>query len=65
MWLRQVNASLLLRLYETDCGTVSLSEVPVARLHLAWLRSAIAMVPQEPVLFNGTIANNMGAQLTI
>lgn len=52
-------ASLLLRLYEARNGTVSLGGVSVSDLDAAWLRRQIAMVPQEPVLFNGTVADNI------
>jgi ABC-type transport system involved in Fe-S cluster assembly fused permease/ATPase subunit len=51
---------LLMRLYELDSGEIRLNGVPSHRLRLADLRSAIAIVPQDTVLFNDTIAYNIG-----
>lgn len=52
-------AALLLRLYEPDAGKIFLGGKSVTGLDPRWLRRQIAMVPQEPVLFNGTVAENI------
>jgi ABC-type multidrug transport system fused ATPase/permease subunit len=50
---------LLLRLYEPDSGRILLDTVPIDELPLDVLREAIAVVPQEPVLFHDTLRNNI------
>jgi len=50
---------LLVRLIEPDAGRVLLDGVSVGELPLAWLRQAIAVVPQDTVLFNDTIGYNI------
>jgi ATP-binding cassette subfamily B protein len=50
---------LLFRLYEIDSGRILLDGVPTTRMPLVDLRSSIAVVPQDTVLFNDTIANNI------
>jgi len=50
---------LLFRLYEPDSGQILLDGVPLTQMPLVDLRSAIAVVPQDTVLFNDTIANNI------
>ena len=48
------------RLFEPDCGRILLDGVPINDLSLSAVRQAIAVVPQDTVLFNDTIANNIG-----
>ncbi|MBS0418587.1 MAG: ABC transporter ATP-binding protein/permease [Proteobacteria bacterium] len=50
---------LLVRLIEPDSGRILLDGVSIGDLPLAWLRQAIAVVPQDTVLFNDTIAYNI------
>jgi ABC transporter fused permease/ATP-binding protein len=50
---------LLLRFFDVDAGRVTLDGVDVRRLRLAELRRATAMVAQEPVLFSGTLLDNI------
>jgi ABC-type transport system involved in Fe-S cluster assembly fused permease/ATPase subunit len=50
---------LLVRLLEPDSGRILLDGIPLSELPLAALRQAIAVVPQETVLFNDTIAYNI------
>ncbi len=52
--------ALLLRFYDVTGGAVRLEGVDVRALRAAELRTAIAMVAQEPVLFSGTIRDNIG-----
>lgn len=50
---------LLFRLYEPDSGRITLDGVPISHLPLSGLRQAIAVVPQDTVLFHDTIRNNI------
>src|SRR5690606_10311658 len=51
--------ALLLRLLDPDEGVVALDGVDVRRVDLGWLRSQVALVQQEAVLFTGTIEENI------
>jgi ABC transporter fused permease/ATP-binding protein len=53
-------AALLLRFQDVTEGTVRFDGVDVRRLSLHALRRSIGLVAQEPVLFSGTIAENIG-----
>lgn len=50
---------LLMRLLEPDSGRILLDGVPISDLPLPHLRGAIAVVPQDTVLFNDTLAYNI------
>jgi ABC transporter fused permease/ATP-binding protein len=52
--------SLLHRFHDVDAGRVLFEGVDVRDLSLGELRRALAMVAQEPVLFSGTIRDNIG-----
>ncbi len=51
---------LLTRLIDPDNGRILLDGVPIQELPLARLREAIAVVPQDTILFNDTIGYNIG-----
>ena len=51
--------NLVPRFYEPQSGRITLDGVDVADVKLGDLRNAIAIVPQETQLFNGTIADNI------
>lgn len=51
--------SLILGLYPTSCGTLKVSGNDIQDLDLSSLRSFIAYVPQQPVLFPATIRENV------
>jgi ABC transporter fused permease/ATP-binding protein len=51
--------SLLYRFYDADAGRVLFEGVDVRTLELGALRKSLAMVAQEPVLFSGTIRDNI------
>jgi ATP-binding cassette, subfamily B, bacterial len=51
--------SLLLRFYDPDARAVELDGADLRRLELASLRHQIALVPQEPWMLDGTIADNL------
>ncbi|WP_257462801.1 ABC transporter ATP-binding protein [Archangium lipolyticum] len=53
-------ASLIPRFYDASSGTVRLDGHDVRRVTRASLRRQMAMVLQEPFLFSGTIAENIG-----
>jgi ABC transporter fused permease/ATP-binding protein len=50
---------LLFRFYDVDAGAVRVEGVDVRSLRLAELRRALALVAQEPVLFSGSIRDNI------
>jgi ABC-type multidrug transport system fused ATPase/permease subunit len=51
--------NLLLRTLDPDSGTIKFNGVPEEELTLEWIREQIALVPQDPFLFYGTIADNL------
>jgi len=51
--------NLVPRFYEPQQGRITVDGVDIAGVRLADLRDAIAIVPQETQLFNGTIAENI------
>lgn len=50
---------LLLRFYDPVAGAILLDDRPLQSLNIHWLRSQIGLVAQEPILFNGTILENI------
>lgn len=52
-------ASLILHYYTLDSGALSFDGVPIGRMDVKNLRSQIAIVPQELILFSGTIRDNI------
>lgn len=51
---------LIQRLYDVDAGQVTIDGRDVAQATQASLRRQVAIVPQEPVLFHRTLAENIG-----
>ncbi|MDP1535443.1 MAG: ABC transporter ATP-binding protein, partial [Rubrivivax sp.] len=51
---------LLLRLYAPQAGRILLGGMPIEALPLGELRAAIGLVPQDTVLFNASLAANIG-----
>lgn len=49
----------LLRLVELDEGTIEIDGIDISKLGLKKLRSGIAIIPQDPTLFSGTIRSNL------
>jgi ATP-binding cassette, subfamily C (CFTR/MRP), member 1 len=49
----------ILRLVELDGGRVFIDGVDVSAIGLRRLRSCVAVIPQDPVLFSGTIRSNL------
>ena len=50
---------LLLHFYQPDSGRILIDGVDTAKLSLADLRRCFALVPQNPALFHGTVADNI------
>ncbi|KAH7196128.1 P-loop containing nucleoside triphosphate hydrolase protein [Fusarium oxysporum] len=50
---------LLERWYDPTAGTIRLDGKDVKDLNLHWLRTNVRLVQQEPVLFNGTVLENI------
>jgi len=51
--------NLLLRLYDATEGRILIDGIDIRDLTLSSLRDHIRMVPQEPILFSGTVAENI------
>jgi ATP-binding cassette subfamily B protein len=51
--------ALLQRFYDIDAGRLLLDGISVRELRLADLRAHIAVVPQDPVIFSGTVVDNI------
>jgi ATP-binding cassette, subfamily B, bacterial len=52
-------ASLLTRFYDPQQGTILLDGVDLRDLKLDWLRRQVSVVLQDPILFSGTIRENI------
>jgi ABC-type multidrug transport system fused ATPase/permease subunit len=51
--------NLLLRFYEPTSGSIRIDNYPINLLKLAFLRDSIGLVIQDPILFSGTIRDNI------
>jgi len=51
--------SLLLRFYDVIEGEIRLDGVPIKELSSTSIRSRVGIVPQEPIVFRGTISENI------
>lgn len=51
--------SLLERFYDPQAGEVLIDGVNIKELQLQWIRKKIGLVSQEPVLFSGSIKENI------
>merc|ERR1712176_1223116 len=49
----------LLRIVELDSGKIFIDGYDTRKIRLTKLRSNIAVIPQDPVLFSGTIRSNL------
>jgi len=52
-------ASLLLGFYTPNNGEILIDGIPIESYSLTDLRRQVSLVPQEPILFDGTIAQNV------
>ncbi|SMG00722.1 Probable ABC transport protein, ATP-binding protein [Burkholderia singularis] len=53
-------ARLLFRLYQPDAGTIRIDGQDLRRVTARSLRDALGIVPQDTILFNDTLAYNIG-----
>jgi len=51
---------LIERFYDPSGGVVTLDGADIKTLNVRWLRAQLGLVGQEPVLFQGTVAQNIG-----
>ena len=52
-------ASLVLRFYDPDSGTITIDGIDTKEMGLEFLRNQMAIVPQDVILFGGTIRENI------
>ncbi len=57
---KTTTVNLICRFYDVDRGGIEIDGVDVRKIRLEDLRSQIGIVLQEPFLFSGTIAENIG-----
>ncbi|WYL98234.1 MAG: peptidase domain-containing ABC transporter [Gloeotrichia echinulata CP02] len=50
---------LLLRLYDTEAGRILIDGYDISKVELYSLRRQIGVVPQDPLLFDGTVQENI------
>jgi ATP-binding cassette subfamily B protein len=53
-------AKLLMRFYDLDSGKITIDGINIKDFAKSTLRGFVGVVPQEPILFNNTIAYNIG-----
>lgn len=56
---KTTTVNLVSRFYDVDHGVIEIDGVDIRRIRLEDLRKQIGVVPQEPVLFSGRIAENI------
>ena len=56
---KTTTVNLICRFYDVDQGRIEVDGVPIKNIRLEDLRSQIGIVPQEPFLFSGTVAENI------
>ncbi len=56
---KTTTVNLICRFYNVDQGIIEVDGVPIQQIRLEDLRRQIGIVPQEPFLFSGTVAENI------
>jgi ABC-type multidrug transport system fused ATPase/permease subunit len=56
---KSTTLKLLMRFYDVTQGAITIDEYDIRDLPVAFLRSQIGLVQQEPFLFNGTVRENI------
>ncbi|KAL8544764.1 hypothetical protein ACS0TY_005114 [Phlomoides rotata] len=51
--------ALLQRFYNPDSGVITIDGIDIQKLQLKWLRQQMGLVSQEPILFSGSIRDNI------
>lgn len=51
--------ALLMKIYKPSAGSVFLDGINISEINTGWLRDNIGFVQQEPVLFRGTVLENI------
>jgi len=51
--------NLILRFYDPYSGSLNIDGVDIKTMNVKWLRQQLGLVGQEPVLFEGTVAENI------
>lgn len=51
--------ALIERFYDVERGTVKVDEVDIRLLDIEWYRRRMALVSQEPVIYSGSIHDNI------
>jgi ABC-type multidrug transport system fused ATPase/permease subunit len=59
LFIESTTIQLIQRFYDPEDGQVLLDGKDIKTLNVAWLRSHIGIVSQEPVLFTGSIEENI------
>ncbi|KAJ1529288.1 hypothetical protein ONE63_006086 [Megalurothrips usitatus] len=49
----------LFRIVELNSGSIKLDDIDIAEVALSTLRAKISIIPQDPVLFSGTVRSNL------
>lgn len=52
-------ANLLIRFYEPDSGQIYIDGNPLSNIEKSSLQNILGVVPQEPILFSGTLRDNI------
>lgn len=52
-------AKLLMRIYDPEAGIICIGDEDIRNIHLMSLRSIAALVPPDPLVFEGTILENL------
>ena len=56
---KTTTVNLICRFYDVDQGIIEIDGMPIQKIRLEDLRRQIGIVPQEPFLFSGTVAENI------